>query len=447
MIRRPAHRSGWQRGLATLTVVMVLFFAMAMVAAYTNRNLIFEQRTSANSFRATQALAAAEAGVDWTIAMLNGGRINATCAAAPDDSDFRTRYLSLAFDGSLTTALWPGGLTPTPSCVMTETGTNCSCPNSLPVTLVPPAEDVEAPVVFRAEIRKAPANYLPTAYPGVVALEVRGCTSAVSGQQSGATFNGPTACHVSGTPAVVDGQSNIQVALGLVSALPVAPAATLTVGGTITLDPGTTLRASNTDPLTGLVLHSGGAVLKDLTATALLSGPSGSSGNPELAGDADLGAFPGDASGFFQATFGMLPADYREQPAAVRLNCAGACTGADLAAAHASNPTRVIWINGNLDVDSATPLGSAPLPAMIVVNGNVVFSQPVTINGVIYSSGNITWQAGANGGAVIGALIAHGNFVASGNATLAYDSEIVRRIRQSYGSFVRVPGSWRMKSS
>ncbi len=67
------------RGVAALTVVMVLFFVMALVAAYTNRNLVFEQRISANSYRATRALEAADAGVEWTLAMLNGGRATANC--------------------------------------------------------------------------------------------------------------------------------------------------------------------------------------------------------------------------------------------------------------------------------------------------------------------------------------------------------------------------------
>ena len=46
-----ARRIQRRHGLAALTVVMILFFVMAMVAAYTNRNLIFEQRIATNSYR------------------------------------------------------------------------------------------------------------------------------------------------------------------------------------------------------------------------------------------------------------------------------------------------------------------------------------------------------------------------------------------------------------
>jgi hypothetical protein len=48
-----------EQGVATLTVVMVLFFIMALVAAYSSRNMVFEQRTATNQLRSTQALEAA----------------------------------------------------------------------------------------------------------------------------------------------------------------------------------------------------------------------------------------------------------------------------------------------------------------------------------------------------------------------------------------------------
>ena len=102
---RPQLRA--EHGAASLAVVLVLFFIVAMVAAYTNRNLIFEQRTSANSYRSARALAAAEAGIDWAVAMLNGGAIDAQCAASSaPNGDFKTRYLSLQPDGSFAPITW-----------------------------------------------------------------------------------------------------------------------------------------------------------------------------------------------------------------------------------------------------------------------------------------------------------------------------------------------------
>ena len=71
-IRPPMRRGhGPRRGAASLVVVMILFFIITLVAAYTSRNLLFEQRTSANQYRATLAFETADAGIEWAIARLN----------------------------------------------------------------------------------------------------------------------------------------------------------------------------------------------------------------------------------------------------------------------------------------------------------------------------------------------------------------------------------------
>ena len=81
MSQRPTAPLRRERGVATLIVVMVLFFVVSLVAAYTNRNLLYEQRMSINNFRATAAMSAADAGIDWAVAMLSGARVDANCMA------------------------------------------------------------------------------------------------------------------------------------------------------------------------------------------------------------------------------------------------------------------------------------------------------------------------------------------------------------------------------
>ena len=83
-----------QRGAASLVVVLMLFFVIALVSAYTSRNLIFEQRTSVNQYRSSMAFEAAEAGMEWATAMLNGGRMGDDCSeatAAAGSTSFRQR--------------------------------------------------------------------------------------------------------------------------------------------------------------------------------------------------------------------------------------------------------------------------------------------------------------------------------------------------------------------
>ena len=51
-----------QRGVGTLLAVVLLYAAMAIIVVFTNRSLIFEQKTSANQYRATMAL---ETAASW----------------------------------------------------------------------------------------------------------------------------------------------------------------------------------------------------------------------------------------------------------------------------------------------------------------------------------------------------------------------------------------------
>ncbi|OYU88760.1 MAG: hypothetical protein CFE45_24350 [Burkholderiales bacterium PBB5] len=136
LLRRPAPA----QGMAALTVVMMLFFVMALVAGYTNRNLIFEQRISANNYRSTKALEAADAGVEWAVAMLNGGRVTTNCQSSnlPQDDDFRRRFLADAPEDSLN---GPGGYSLAwgvnlagrmfPSCINRDGALTCICPSAL----------------------------------------------------------------------------------------------------------------------------------------------------------------------------------------------------------------------------------------------------------------------------------------------------------------------------
>jgi Tfp pilus assembly protein PilX len=103
MMRRDPRRPGANaRGAATLTVVMILFFILAMVAAYTNRTLIVDQRASANNMRGAMAMEAAEAGIEWALMHLNGPRATQTCDSSDQQADleFRTRYLTLNADST-----------------------------------------------------------------------------------------------------------------------------------------------------------------------------------------------------------------------------------------------------------------------------------------------------------------------------------------------------------
>lgn len=438
------------RGTAVLTTVMVLFFVMALVAAYTNRNLLYEQRMSTNNFRAVAAVSAADAGIDWALAMLNGARVNENCIAqsVPDvaDIDFRSRFLIYRPDGDgrYTTPSFmkvdKHGEKSTPpfqpACVLgnPDSGWNCKCPspttpepvltypaNSAPNFLIAISSmgDIEPPDPKNPK----PPNPLYGS-PGMVKVESRGSHESSREQGTGLFGN----------------YSRVNALLGLVRALPVLPVATLTAGDAITISSGSLLRVANSDIETGVALHAGSAIT---ASDVQLIGPPGSVASVRIDTDATMLGMS-NTSQFFQSVFGMDAATYSRQPAAVFVDCASGCTSSSISSAVTNHPGRIIWIAGNIELNDAATLGSATAPVMLVATGDVTLSAQLQINGFIYAGRDILWGASAAGTVLFGAAIASRNFVADSPVTMAYDIGILKRINFGYGSFVRVPGSWQV---
>lgn len=444
-------------GMATLTMVMVLFFVMAMVAAYTNRDMLYEQRMSINNFRTTAAMTAADAGIDWAVALLNGAPVDTNCVAAsppaPGDIDFRTRYTTWQADGTYVIPKWLDGAPPgipslfKPSCVMTAAGWNCKCPDLLnaqpglnyPTTTAP---------IFKIEIDTV------AGIPGLLTVDAWGSHEASLGQSFGTFGN----------------YNRIKVNLALARALPLPPVATLTAGRNIEITSANS-KIVNADTKTGFTLHSGAPVLNATAAeiaadgsipariaanaaNAELISAAGSNGGTGTVIESDdilknlslgvataLSPAPVD---FFRSTFGMDVVTYRDQPAAVRIECPGGCTSADIANAVADNPGRVIWVKDDLDLNNAATLGSLAQPVLLVVMGKVTLSAKLDINGFIYSDKDMLWSLNAAGSVLRGAMMAKRDFKADSAVIAVYDVDMLQRISLGYGSFVRLPGSWQV---
>jgi len=394
---RPATRDrSVKQGLAALPVVMILFFVMAMVAAYTNRNLIFEQRISASSYQAARALQAAEAAQDWALVMLNAGRIDSNCQPSVDaaNTDFRHRYLTEArsvtgaADGySVIRRDAPLAQWLRPACVFTDdAGLACICPslanpdllNSLPSSLGS---------AFSVRFT-LPGNAVRA---GALGLLARGCANQGSGTGSCVTQTD--------TPPAVDALVSTQATLGLVRALPRAPTTALTANGAIT----------------GM-----GAANRPATSP-----------------------WVSDEAGF-AALFGMDRLSYRRQPAVVGITCNGSCTSSSLSAVLDGHPRNTLWVEGNLVLNTADSLGSAADPLMLIVSGTLTVAAKVQIFGFVHANG-IMWAAGAEAAQLQGAMVSTAAFTATAIVNpddLSYNRELLDIIHLRYGSFVRVPGSW-----
>jgi len=426
-----------QRGMAALTVVMVLFFVMALVAAYTNRNLVFEQRISANSYRATRALEAADAGVEWTIAMLNAGRTTANCTqpgagGAAGVGDFRSRYLVPSADETNGEGAFdvPWGQVPAnrvyPACIIVDGAPRCICPamGEAPAAIGAPADGIGS--AFRITFRLFHGGNIVRG--GAVQLVSRGCANP---------GDGDTACFAQNDDVpTVDGTTAVIATLGLVRALPVAPKATLTAGTSIAGE----LQIANGDFASGLTAHAGGAITP--SGASRFVGPAGSGSDGRVENDATITALAGlGADPWFRALFVLDATTYQRQPAVVRLPCAAGCNRTDIANALLMNPRNPIWAEGNVDIDAAGDLGTAADPMMLVVNGTLTISASATVRGFAHANA-ISWTAPA--ATWDGAMVSATSFNATGVATLRYDRPMLDTIRLRYGSFVRAPGGWNL---
>jgi hypothetical protein len=438
MSRAAARRQ--QRGVAALIVTMVLLFIVTLVAAYTNRNLIFEQRTSANQYRSTQAFEAAQAGIEWATAMLNGGRITAACnpSTSVGDDSFRERYLSIDVNGAVTTRNLAS------ACVFNGGGWTCSCPKAGDPVLTAPT----TPGVFPAfQVTFAAAN--TGASPqraGVIRINVVACPKWEAP---------PATCLNYTSNAGEEGRATLSALMALHGGVRTPPASALTVRENITIAAGTVVTAVNQNlPSGGLAVVAGGNIVSDAPTELVVSGPPGTPrANAFQANDDSLVLADVTHSGggpawnandrTFVSVFGVRPETYRDQPATVRMVC-NPCSseGTDgLRDVIANNPGRPIWVSGTLDIGGAGPIGSAAQPAVIVVEGDVNFTAAVVLHGAVYGRTD-NWAISGNG-TVEGAVVAQRGFTAGGSMTYVYAPDTLTALRLQTGSFVMVPGSWR----
>jgi PilX N-terminal len=463
-----------QRGLATLLVVMVLFFIVAMVAAYTSRNLVFEQRASANQYRSTQALEAAEAGMQWALAMLNSGRIDNSCQPVTDlgTSTFRARYISsIGFDKTFVlpaTALLP-------RCTLDAASGRWSC-------ICPTAASTALPGVTSATAGSQPffrVNFtLHSAARGdILAVESVGCTRA------------DVSCLPATNPQAPagDAMAIVTAMVTLRSALSAPPGAPIMAAGDINsgdaaLGQGP-LTAVNNNPgvapfaiTGGATFNAGGDLIGNIAAETLPGTPASSSfydRDAVLAGLNNvnrLGQVPPrtEHDRLFSIVFGMWPDTYAAQPSVVQIDCGAGCTSADINARANLFPGHAIWVRGGvggglvIDADIGSALGAADPttqtllgsevapngPVLLIVEGNLTLTSG-TVYGLVYrrklpaSAPSANWSRGAGNTIIHGALISEGNILPGGNQRVIYDAPLLNRLQTRFGAYVRVPGGWR----
>jgi hypothetical protein len=431
-----------QRGAATLAVALILLFGMTLIAFFANRGMIFEQRTSANQYRSTRAFEMAEAGLEWAIARLNDNAemlADGTCTTTGlVTQSFADRYLPVSAAGFGVTALRSG-------CSIAANGqTTCGCPTAGNPVLGG-ATDPRFTVLFTAW----------GGDPWTVEVTSFGCT------------NEGTHCDPA-SGATPDAVAVVRALYKMKPSLPNAPGAGLITGSyAIT---GGNLSVINMDvESNGITINSGTTV--DLgTATNAITLPGTPARASVLDNDPSLAALTtADATGdiFFSSFFGETMAEFRNSPKTWLItsgscgsntrcsSCAndGACGTAISDAINKGefrfwSDTDAKWTN-NLPADGT--LGTAAKPIIVASDQTLKLGSNLTAYGLFYAaSASVTeeWTFTGSGSAkVFGAFVSRGSFdKGAGTLDLIYDANIFKP-ESMRGTMVRVPGSWRDKSS
>jgi Tfp pilus assembly protein PilX len=399
------------RGAASLVVVMVLFFLMMMAVVFNGRSLIFEQKTSANQYRYTQAFEAGEAGLQWALTLLNSGRIDANCTSSAEvtDSTFRDRYLTTNVD---TGQLQPvAGVTA--GCVRTPGGWSCSCPIAGQAALVASPGSANMPA-FTIQFSAAPQS-------GMVSVKARSCSS----------FG--TQCAAAATERS-DAYVEVDSLFALAGGLRAPPSAALTALGNVAIV-GTNLRVTNADDETnGVTINAGGTI----SGNPQLTSTPGTIGSQSIvAADSSISTLASEEK-LFITFLGSDKAAFQRLSSVRRVTCSSDC-GAAIQTAY-DEGYRMVWISSNAAIGGSRTLGSATDPLLVVANGNLQLGDTARLYGVVYSGGTLSDDGGA--AEVHGAAIAEGNFTGSGSTHFVYDPDVLARLHFRTGTFARVPGSW-----
>lgn len=438
-----------QRGAGALAVTLILLFVLTLVVFYVNRGLIFEQRASANQYRATAAFETADAGIEWAIGLLNENRpVNANCSIVSGGTNFRSRYVNPSGQTlSITSAIQALR----PGCVINADRTlACQCPSATPN---PALATTDRP---RFVVRFEPV----TGDSSAVRISAKGCSNYLSecSFESGSTRN-------------ADAEAIVSVILKTLPVIRGIPGSTVTAGGNVTgTSGGGSISIENADPTSGGVTIDAGGTIEADAVDNVKSTPGTPRSASLVQNDPELQALASDATGesMFKAFFGgQTTADYRDNPGTTRFwntNTSGsvpttgdwtACSnaldcGSKIAAAWKNDLAQQIWVQGDAAFNNSTlngagipSMGTQDVPLMLVTSGEMQINGGIDFYGLLYSNDISLDYSGSGNANVHGAMIARNNInKLNGNTTLFYDPTALGNLSGDTSRLVRLPGSW-----
>lgn len=423
---KTAHR---QQGISTLVTVMLLFFIMALVAAYANRNLIVEQRVAQTYQALGYASEANHQAVHRLISLLNGGNIDGSCRPDPSGPDtLRQRVLRIDEGGQIRSPAAAMQLTQpaqspfTMLCDRIRPGDwQCQCPSDLRPTPQPDDGEPRESTAMRIRPFGDPAGNDPQGQ-GRVGLSVWSCA-------------GPSAVCIADDQPELARVMRVQ-ALLLLRALKMPPVSALVARGDVDLGAGMAVvhhQASHG----GVALQAGGQVLGNRSG---IQGPPGApSGGALLSADPALNEL--DEEAFFRRFFGLKPADYLAQPAMRRLDCQSGFDCSRPLEQLIAAGAQLIWHDGDLRLASPAVLGRAELPVILVVRGALSIAGPLRLHGLLAVRDRLSWRNPSPDASLVqGAVLVGGDVDGDAGASAMFDAAILDRLKLQSGSFIPLPG-------
>jgi hypothetical protein len=451
-------RTRRQRGAAALVVSLVLLFGMTLAAFFINRGMIFEQRTSANQYRATRAFEIAEAGLEWAVARLND---SANIAAAPgcgpgaSTTRFADRYLPL--DAGTPPAGFAAVAVGLPSCRISAAGVvSCECPAAGTHAAVGVASEPR----FTVQFLTGAANGVPD--PWSVRIVSRGCTNA-----------GPY-CNpgLSAATPPPDGVAVVSALYKMRPALPVGPGAGLVTGAATNL--GGNFTVVNMDPKSNGITINAGSVVNLDGSTQAVTLPGTPPRASVLDNDPALRDLTNaDATGelFFRSFMGEGFAEYQNgedtwwitnASCGTRTRCTS-CGSANVCGQAMSDaydagfqkfwvaaPDLAMRSSTRPAATSANPdryFGTKARPLIVASEGHIEFTGSIVAHGLFYAATSTAVEdyvdPGTGTARIVGAIVSRSRFTkGTGTLDLIYDANLFNPgpVR---GTMVRVPGSWR----
>lgn len=446
-ISAPKDRAATQRGAATLFMTVVLLLAVGLIALYTNRSAIMEQRLSANEIRSKQAFAAANAGIEYALAYLRApnGFNNVFISNGTGVSAGAPVTLPSGGNVSYYTAVF---------CDSTVANNLPACPTARSATLLVPSTGVQCVVPLTVtQIAAVSCGWSDDNSSVQRVVQVLQATPSIGGTVSVPVIAKGTTNMLTGGASVLNYFNDLTVWTG--QAFTSQSGTGKSFIRNIATNQNTTVSDCFRLDGTSYVPASGSTVATQPTNNACDQSNSPSAGNDPggyqsssqastkgfdvLYGDTNLSSQSPDT--FFSGFFGSSPNTFRDTSATMTIDPGSVLTPTSN---YSTDPSSIvgmtnntIWYQGNLDLSG--DVGTALAPVVLIVTGNLTLNANVKINGLVYVMGDVSGNGTTK---IYGALIGNGNVNTNGNLVVIYDPNVLSAA-SNLGQAGKVQGSWR----